>query len=351
MRVGLRLSVAVLAAPFALLAPGAEAQQISTSPVDGPILSGGGGIQFLWLPDIKFTGVGRPGNFRFQTNNDFTEYGPAADAKFETPIGMWGSYRVTGMVKGFWSNADDTDGAGCHGKCVVVDPGTGFTGSGPSLFTTASRDVDYWGGSLEAKFWSPNQVQVRPRLMRTNYFMLGADIRGLDQDNHLRGTSRGNSIFTYKEQLDTTYYGGYVGMGGEYSLGFLGTGGIWEALGLRSFFEARVGLYDADTDYRGNFAFQFTPVSSRSSLSQNELAFIGQLSFETRKQIGNRTSLSLWTDYEFISNVPEMRYSNGSRPTKIEDDWGFGSRTMLRLNIGLGSAPLYAESAPYEPIK
>lgn len=347
MRVLLRLTAGLLAAPLALLAPAAQAQQLSTSPVDGPILSAGGGVQFLWLPDIKFTGVGRPGNFRFQTNNDFTEYGPAVDGKFETPLGYWGSYRVTGMVKGFWTNSDDTDGAGCHGKCVVVDPGTGLTGFGSSLFTTTSRDVDYWGGALEAKFWSPNQVQVRPRLMRTNYFILGTDVRGLDQDNHLRGTSRGNSIFQYKEELDTTYYGGYVGFGGEYSLGFLGTGGIWEALGLRSYFEARAGLYDAQTDYRGNLAFNTIPVSSRISLSNDELAFIGVLSFETRKQFGARTSLSLWTDYEFISSVPEMRYSNGSQPTRIDDDWGFGSRTMLRLNIGLGPAPLYPANSGY----
>jgi hypothetical protein len=341
MRLLLRLIAGLLAAPVVLLAPAVQAQQLSSSPVDGPILSAGGGIQFLWLPDIHFTGRGFPGNFRFQTNNDFTEYGPAVDAKFETPLGYWGGYRVTGSVKGFWSNADDTDGAGCHGGCVVVDPGTRFVANGPALFTTTNRDVEYWGGALEAKFWSGNQVQVRPRLMRTNYFMLGADIRGIDQDNTLHGSFQGKSIFRYNEELDTTYYGGYVGIGGEYSLGFLGTGGIWEALGLRSYFEARAGLYDAQTDYDGNFRFNFIPEGSRPSLSNDELAFIGVLSFETRKQFSPRASLSLWTDYEFISSVPEMQYSNGSRPTRIEDDWGFGSRTMLRLNIGLGPAPLY----------
>jgi hypothetical protein len=187
--------------------------------------------------------------------------------------------------------------------------------------------------------------------MRTNYFMLGADVRGIDQDNELHGSSQGHTIFRLNESLDTTYYGGYVGIGGEYSLGFLGTGGLWEALGLRSFFEARAGLYDAQTDWNGNFAFNFIPEGSRTSLSNDELAFIGSLSFETRKQIGNRASLSLWSDYEFISSVPEMRYSDGGRATKIEDDWGFGSRTMLRLNIGLGPTQMYASSQPYEPLK
>jgi hypothetical protein len=56
-----------------------------------------------------------------------------------------------------------------------------------------------------------------------------------------------------------------------------------------------------------------------------------------------RSSLSLWTDYEYISSVPEMRYADFNRPTRIDDDSVFASRTMLRLNIGLGSSELYQE--------
>jgi hypothetical protein len=36
-----------------------------------------------------------------------------------------------------------------------------------------------------------------------------------------------------------------------------------------------------------------------------------------------------------------MSYSKGKQATSIDDDWAYGSRTMLRLNIGLGPAPLY----------
>ena len=50
--------------------------------------------------------------------------------------------------------------------------------------------------------------------------------------------------------------------------------------------------------------------NSRLSKSNDDLAFIGTISLETRKQIGLRTSLSLWTDYEYISSVPEMHYAN-----------------------------------------
>ena len=63
----------------------------------------------------------------------------------------------------------------------------------------------------------------------------------------LRGHSfSGTDVFTYKESLDTTYVGGYIGFGGEYSLGFLSTGGLMNRLGLRTFINAKAGLYNAD---------------------------------------------------------------------------------------------------------
>ena len=162
-------------------------------------------------------------------------------------------------------------------------------------------------------------------------------------------------MFTYKETLDTTYVGGYIGIGGEYSFGFIpfvgsavkGVGGLYDRLGLRTFINLRGGLYNAETDYDGLLLFHFIPFNSKISQSNDELAFIGTVSLETRKQIGMRSSLSLWTDYEYISSVPEMRYNNGSgRPTQIDDDGIFASRTMLRLNIGLGPAALYPAPPP-----
>jgi len=80
------------------------------------------------------------------------------------------------------------------------------------------------------------------------------------------------------------------------------------------------------------------------------VAFIGTVSLETRKQLGARTSLSLWTDYEFISSVPKMQYANGNRPTRIDDESVFASRTMLRLNIGFGPSQLYEEPVNYQSL-
>jgi hypothetical protein len=101
--------------------------------------------------------------------------------------------------------------------------------------------------------------------------------------------------------------------------------------------------------------------TTRLGLDDDQAAFIGAASFETRKQFGSRTSLSLVTDYEYYSFAPEMRYVNADRNgcsdfpggptfdcpgtvnrTHISDDDAFEVRTTLRLNIGLGSAALYA---------
>ncbi|MGV1013729.1 MAG: hypothetical protein ACOYB4_02020 [Methyloceanibacter sp.] len=362
------LSVAL----FAVLAGTAAAQETVTTTYNGTTLSVGGGVQFLTLPDIRFTGTTRnpanPSSVQRQRNSDFAEYGWATGGGIETALGFWGDHRVTGAIKGFFANADDHRNTTCQSNCAAIAP-TGDTGATTPgvLFTNTERDVDYWGAQLEFKFARAEPVRIRPNVYRNDYFLIGADIRGIDQDNELNGRfGRGaftpdqsnRPVFNYKETLDTTYYGGYIGFGGEYSLGFLGAAGvtnILDSLGLRSFIAARGGLYSAETDYDGLFSIlgpwrnlaplQGLPVDTRLKKSNSELAFIGSISFETRKQIGSRSSLSLWTDYEYISSVPEMHYAGfeDGTVTRIKEGDAFASRTMLRLNIGLGPTQLYDE--------
>jgi hypothetical protein len=84
--------------------------------------------------------------------------------------------------------------------------------------------------------------------------------------------------------------------------------------------------------------------SSRLSLSNDKATAIAGLGFETRKQIGPRTtSLVLLSEYEWYGSVPQMRYDNLSNGgTKIDEDSAFATRRTFRLNIGLGPAALYA---------
>ncbi|MEX2167134.1 MAG: hypothetical protein WD852_08965 [Methyloceanibacter sp.] len=337
--------VAALAQPASAQDDGLAGPDFTTATFGGTTIWVGGGVQFLSLPDVRFVGKGPPGDFRRQKNleGDFWDVGGAGGGGIETALGYWGDMRVSGAVKGFFANVETDDRTACRtSTCTVVDPtGAPPIFGPPVLVTHADRDADYWGGQVEFKFARAEPVHVRPNLYRNDYFIAGADIRGIDQDIHLRGRFGGEPIYTYKETLDTTYYGGYVGFGGEYTIPIIG--GIGDGLGLRTFVSARAGLYSAETDYRGAYA-DLTGFTSRLGLSDDELAFIGSISLETRKQLGTRSSLSLWTDYEYISSVPKMHYANGAgRPTRIEDDDVFASRTMLRLNIGLGPTQLYEE--------
>jgi len=327
--------------------PAARAQDMTTATFNGTTIWVGGGVQFLSLPDIKFTE--RNGRKQQNSESDWADFGGAAGGGIETALGMWGNSRVTGTIKGFFANVETDDRKRCSGgptACAFFDPASGLGFAASSLSTKTDRDADYWGGQAEFKFGRAEPVYEKPNFYRNDYFIIGADVRGIDQDNTLRSpVGIDFTSFTYKESLDTTYVGGYVGLGGEYSFGFIpgvkNVGGLYDRLGLRTFVSARAGLYNADTDYNGRFATG--SFGSRISKSTDDLALIGTVSLETRKQIGMRTSLSLWTDYEYISSVPQIRYADENRPTRIDDEGVFASRTMLRLNIGLGSAQLYEE--------
>ncbi|MGH6804819.1 MAG: hypothetical protein ACREC3_15855 [Methyloceanibacter sp.] len=330
--------LALTAMGAAAFGPAVHAQDMTTYTFGGTTIWVGGGVQFLSLPDIRFTE--QNGRRQKNSESDWLDFGGAAGGGIETALGMWGSSRVTGSVKGFFANVETDDSKRCSGSCAFFDPNSGLPFTGGTLNTKTDRDADYWGAQAELKFGRAEPVHVKPNLYRNDYFIVGADVRGIDQDNTLRSST--GTAFSYKESLDTTYVGGYIGLGGEYSLGFLTGGGLYDRLGLRTFIAGRAGLYSADTDYDGRFASG--SFGSKISQSNDELAFIGTVSLETRKQIGMRTSLSLWTDYEYISSVPKMHYADDDgRPTRIDDEGVFASRTMLRLNIGFGAAQLYDE--------
>jgi len=143
---------------------------------------------------------------------------------------------------------------------------------------------------------------VRPNLLRTDYLLIGADIRGIDQDNDLNGSWSARTVFKYNEDLNTTYYGGYIASVASIALAFLVPAACGRASGSAPI--SRPGPVSMTP--RPTMTASLPSNSSRS-LSKDDLAFIGSVSFETRKQFGPRTSLSLWSDYEYISSVPEMR--------------------------------------------
>lgn len=190
------------------------------------------------------------------------------------------------------------------------------------------------------------------------YLALGADARGIDQDLDLRITTAPafGVEFGYSENLDTRYYGAFLALGGDYSPMLFK--GLWGALGLQSSFRLQGGVYHADTDYSGN---AFVPIGNavlvaqqtgNLSLSNDEVAFIGGLTLETRKRLGRRSFLSLKSEYEYYSYVPEILYNNNDQRTGsqtvgnqvgtvISDNDAFSARTSLRLTIKLGPDHLF----------
>ena len=149
------------------------------------------------------------------------------------------------------------------------------------------------------------------------------------------------------DSIDTRYYGAYLAWGGDYAP-FLFRN-LWNKLGLQSSFRLRGGVYHVEADYDGVSDISQFETPRSLSLSTSDVAFIGGLVLETRKQIGRRSALSLSSTYEYYSWVPRMRYSDFDAGimtgpnvgTSIGDDDAFSMRTSLRLTIGLGPRTLF----------
>lgn len=332
-------------------------------------VSVGGGTAILNLPDVPsfltrvFIAPIRVETVKFSEDFD-DEIGWNVNGSIEAPIGV----AKTVTLSGYWANINDEDTTSCTQTltefCLVfpiVDGPApqGFSaGAGNTMLAISKREVDQWGVSLEVKqklngdFWGVTKAPPRRHLA------LGADIRGIDQDLDvsLPASRPGAGPITYKEDLDTRYYGVYAAWGRDFEQ--LLFKGLSQRLGLQSSFRLHGGIYYADTDYEGkqvDSSTAFTPdTDSNLSLSNDDVAFIGGLTLETSKRIGQRTALTLRSVYEYYSYVPEMIYNtvdpqafpavlgfqNG---TVINDDDAFSMRTSLRLTIGLGAREIYRE--------
>jgi hypothetical protein len=356
----------VLLVAFTLSAPAALAQTAeeramlmqdgASMTVGETVISLGGGFAYLTLPDTRFTfryeSGGTGDTVSKQKNDSFDEYGGGFSGSVSTPLGSAFGLPWVGAVHGYWSSIDDTNrnrctttnSTICAAANIIDTPGLSTVSVGGTLFSHTERDVDSWGAALELTTPNPRPI-ILPGIMRSTHWGAAFDVRGLDQDLRIHGSTAGTStVFNYRESLDTTYYGGYITFGGEYSL----FPGLYSGWGLRSFIDLHAGLYSADTDYNGRFLAPGL-VGSRLGISNDEVAFIGGIKFETRKQFSPRASLSLVSEYDWYSYAPAMRYNDGDgqsdgivNRTHITDGDAFSERTSLRLTIGLGPSQLYS---------
>lgn len=338
---------------------GPVSAQDTTAQVGGLTVSVGAGTALLTLPDVPAMfaltrAVGSVFVRDFDLSDDFDdETGFNWGGSITAPINATQTVSLSGFFASF--DHDTTTicrpGAGqqCSVFALVDNPAaTNILRPVGTLTSNAERSVDHWGVALESQWQITPNVMGVTRAPHRRYFALGADVRGIDQDITARIAGGAITAGRYTEDLDTRYYGAYAAWGGEYTP-FLFSG-LWQRLGLQSSFRLRGGVYYADTDYDGalaNFPTGMANINGALSLSDDDVAFIGGVVLETTKRIGRRMMLSLKSEYEYYSYVPEMAYNqidnltnagaagfqNG---TTIGDDDAFSARTMLRLVVGLG---------------
>ncbi len=152
----MRNSIGLLVATVmgvAAFVPAAHAQDMTTATVGGTTIWVGGGVQFLSLPDIRFTE--QNGRKQKNSESDWLDFGGAAGGGIETSLGMWGNSRVTGSVKGFFANIETDDRKNCNGACVVFDPATGLG--------TRQRNSQHQDRPRGRLLGRPSRVEIRAR--------------------------------------------------------------------------------------------------------------------------------------------------------------------------------------------
>ena len=88
MRVAIRV-LALTAIGAAAFGPAVHAQDMTTYTFGGTTIWVGGGVQFLSLPDIRFTE--QNGRRQRNSESDWLDFGGAVGGGIEMALGMWGS--------------------------------------------------------------------------------------------------------------------------------------------------------------------------------------------------------------------------------------------------------------------
>ncbi|MGI9384141.1 MAG: hypothetical protein ACR2PO_13385 [Methyloligellaceae bacterium] len=359
----------LLASSALVMAPSVQAQDSGMMYAGRTVVSVGVGSAYLVLPDTKFglvtNGVG---NTIQKEENEFADYGWNVNGAIEIPTNFGNGRHGSFGVHGFYSRVEDDSNNRCATGTPAVQCGWmnivdnpliaqknvfGALSTPVTLLNDHDREVDHWSVAAELKLGLGGHGggMKDPQPVKRGYVAFGADFRGIDQELDIRGTATSPGItgtLSYSEDLDTNYYGAFVAYGRDYSLG--GPNGLWARLGLQSSFRLQAGVYYADTDYDGLYATTASTGlidNGALSLSEEDVAFIGSLTLETRKQINARTTISLQSEYTYYSWVPEMSYNDtdvalagGSTGlnvgTSIDDDDAFSSRTSVRLTFKLG---------------
>ncbi len=253
---------------------------------------------------------------------------------------MRGSWQIDTAVKGFYSRYEDEQNSRCtfteDTDCAffpLFDPnpegrippsGSGKQDPGnyaPDLSggffsdwrTTTDREAVHWGVAVEWRFTRAMQQQVSlkdaPQPVASPFqWRVGLGARQLDQETSLTSVDFGPTAdpVTLDDDLDTTYYGAYVGFTTARELG----------RGYRLSLSGETGLYYSDTDYHGRYTATDTlgggPIAQSISLDDTSPAFIGLLNLSLEKQL-TWGSVGLFGEAEWISHVPTVLHNDTDR--------------------------------------
>jgi hypothetical protein len=309
----------------------------------------GVGYSAFFLPEFRFTK--RTDSFVTQTVGEITDHDGDVDgikidlmhrdfASYVFPDGTPAKF----SLKGFYGHYRSTDRSSCAVDlapggldCLyfnIVDPGAGDSNTGPfgNFSTRTERSLHYWGTAIEGRFDEDAVSYFRDpfSIVDLSAIRFGLGFRALQQKTELFAvdTTVPDPV-DYDEDLDTYYYGAYVGYDRRFDFG----------RGLSFGFAAQGGLYYADTDYEANYR-AFIPVGvntfvtdwGRLNLQRSDVAFIGSATLDLTQQF-SWGSVGLFGEIEYLSRTPRMRY----RDQELDGGFPFdiiGPNAVTSIDMG-----------------
>lgn len=275
-----------------------------------------GSYEYLDLADVRFIRdiLFTAGAASADTRQEFVnDDGNLEGVRFDGGIAgiplMGGAYSAN--VKGFFAWQDQTSellcgnfGINACSPVPLFDPSVaqrntpGSVGDVTERYET-DREINHWGVSIDLVTQGPLGLRAGPAFRR------------IDQDMTITGATLGPTSdpwqLTYKEDLETNYWGAQVGSSVAIPLG-----GGWALLA-----DTEAGLYWADTEYSGTYTVvnssnAFANLSQSLSLDSSELAFIGALKAALEKDFG-LFKLAGFGRVEYISSAPDVAYNDVDR--------------------------------------
>lgn len=342
MRRGAAIRAAFLIVPF--FASGAGAEEVFLQQLGSFDASLSLGYVSLGLPAVEFTtrnSYDTGSVVSMQTN--FSDHLGGQSLAFELsgPLGNVGDMPVKTVISGFYgaaSGSQDTSctpddiTAYCYWPVIQDDPSIPqgiynyFSDEIAQIHT--KRDADVWGLSLGVEAALPNLNGVSLKG--------GADFRHIGVDTSLDIScpsvecDADGVTSQYREDLTTTYVGAFVGLDSTIRLS------TDTSLNLAG----QVGLYSAHTDYSGLETQTYPGFPDDVydlKLSRQHLGVIGAVQAELNQRIGAAT-LTLFTNLEWYSWAPKMKYNNNDQTLDPPGPEGSWTGTQVGTEIGNGNA-------------